>query len=91
MTKSFTALKIAYTLLVVTILIGAIIISYILKEKLHLFSIGVAQIGFYGAIIFSFLLLQQLFSLLNNYKWIPFLTQKSNRTPKVGLQVVGYR
>ncbi len=85
------SLKIFYTAIVVAILIGAIVVSYILKEKLHLFSIGVAQIGLYGIIVFCFLLFQQLFSILNNYKWIPFLVKKSDQTPKVGLQVVGYR
>jgi cellulose synthase/poly-beta-1,6-N-acetylglucosamine synthase-like glycosyltransferase len=91
MDKSIIALRITYTLLVVSILIGAIVVSYIMKGKLHLFSIGIAEIGLYGAIIFAFLLLQQLFSILNNYKWIPSLIEKSDKTPKVGLQVVGYR
>jgi hypothetical protein len=89
--KSIIAVRIMYTFLVVSILIGAIIVAYIFKGKLHLFSIGVAEIGLYGAIIFSFLLLQQFFSILNNYKWIPSLIKKADKTPKVGLQVVGYR
>jgi cellulose synthase/poly-beta-1,6-N-acetylglucosamine synthase-like glycosyltransferase len=89
--KSIIAVRIMYTFLVVTILIGAIIVAYIMKGKLHLFSIGVAEIGLYGAIIFSFLLLQQFFSILNNYRWIPSLIKKADKTPKVGLQVVGYR
>jgi cellulose synthase/poly-beta-1,6-N-acetylglucosamine synthase-like glycosyltransferase len=89
--KSIIAIRIAYTLLIVSILIGAIVIAYIMKGKLHLFSIGIAEIGLYGAIIFSFLILQQIFSILNNYKWIPSLIKKADKTPKVGLQVVGYR
>jgi hypothetical protein len=36
-------------------------------------------------------LIQQIFSLLNNYKWIPSLVEKADKTPLVGLQVVGYR
>jgi cellulose synthase/poly-beta-1,6-N-acetylglucosamine synthase-like glycosyltransferase len=91
MNKPAIVLKITYTVIVVAILIGAIVIAYILKGKLQLFSIGVAEIGLYGAIIFSFLLLQQVFSVLNNYKWIPFLISKADKAPKVGLQVVGYR
>ena len=91
MSKPAIALKIVYTSIVVAILIGAIVVSYILKEKLQLFSIGVAEIGLYGSIVFCFLLFQQFFSILNNYSWIPFLAEKANQTPKVGLQVVGYR
>jgi hypothetical protein len=40
--KPAIALKIGYTITVVSILIGAIVIAYILKGKLHLFSIGIA-------------------------------------------------
>ena len=56
--KPIIALRIAYTLLVVSILIGAIVVSYIMKGKLHLFSIGISEIRLYEAIIFDFLLLQ---------------------------------
>jgi len=91
MNKPAIIIKTTYTIFVVALLIGAIVVAYIMKGKLHLFSIGIAEIGLYGAIIFAFLLFQQLFSILNNYKWIPSLIEKSDKTPKVGLQVVGYR
>jgi hypothetical protein len=91
MNKFQICIKIIYTFLIVTLLIGAVVFAFVMKGQLKLFSIGFADIGVYGAIIFSFLIVQQILSILNNYSWIPFLCQKSNRTPKVGLQVVGYR
>jgi cellulose synthase/poly-beta-1,6-N-acetylglucosamine synthase-like glycosyltransferase len=91
MNKPTIILKIAYTCTVVSILIGVITTSYISKGKFHLFSIGITEIGLYGAIIFFFLLLQQTFSILNNNKWIPLLIKKADKVPKIGLQVVGYR
>lgn len=62
-----------------------------MKGKWSIVSMGFADIGAYGAVIFSFLLFQQLFSLLNNNVWIPQLLMKSNAIPKTNIQVVGYR
>jgi len=71
--KPVIVIKTIYTLFVAALLIGAIVVAYVLRGKIRIFSIGVAEIGLYGAIIMVFLLFQQLFSILNNYKWIPSL------------------
>lgn len=89
--KSITVLRIIFTACICIALIGIVLASYILKEKWHIADIGFAYLGVYGIILISFLLLQQIFSLLNNKQWIPKLASNSVNTPKVGLQVVGYR
>jgi hypothetical protein len=91
MNKVQITIKIIYTFIIVAILIGAVIFAFIMKGKFQLINVGFADIGMYGAIILSFLIVQQVLSILNNCSWIPFLCEKSDKTPKVGLQVVGYR
>jgi len=91
MSKLQVAIKIIYTFIIVSVLIGTVIVAFIMKGKLQLMSIGFADIGVYGVIILSFLIAQQTLSILNNHSWIPYLCEKSDKTPKVGLQVVGYR
>lgn len=79
--KLWLILKIIYTLIIVIVLIGLVIVAFIMKGKWNLLSMGFADIGVYGVVIFSFLFFQQLFSLLNNNWWIPKLVKKSNANP----------
>jgi len=90
-TKFWLVLKIIYTLIIVIVLIGLVVAAFIMKGKWNIFSVGFADFGVYGVVIFSFLFFQQLFSLLNNNWWIPKLVNKSNSSPKTNIQVVGYR
>jgi len=83
--------KIIFTALMVAAMFGILLASYILKNKWHVASLGFGLLGAYGIILIAFLLIQQIISLLNNYQWIPKLASKSTNTPKVGIQVVGYR
>jgi hypothetical protein len=86
-----TVSKIVYTSIIVALLIGVIIASYSMKGAWKVINIGFADIGAYGLIIFTFLIIQQIVSILNNNCWIPKITALADRLPKVGLQIVGYR
>lgn len=90
MTK-IAILRLIFTLVVCLVLVGVVIAAYILKNQLHLIDIGFAYLGVYGIILLGFLIIQQIFSLLNNRWWIPKLINNSFNLPKVGIQVVGYR
>lgn len=65
--------------------------SFILKGQLHIANLGFAYLGVYGVILLTFLIAQQIISLLNNRYWIPKVISNSVGAPRVGLQVVGYR
>lgn len=91
MNKTTKILRVVFTIVICLALVGILIASYILKEKWHVAEIGFAYLGVYGVILIAFLLVQQILSLLNNRYWIPKLNSKSVNTPKVGIQVVGYR
>ena len=84
-------MKVIYTFTVVAVLVGIIIVAFIMKGTWNLFSAGFADIGVYGAVIFFFLILQQIFSTLNNKYWIPKIEAKADRLPETSIQVVGYR
>jgi len=73
MSKPAKVIITIFTLFVVALLIGTIITAYELKGNVNIFNIGVAEIGLCGVIIIIFLLFQQLFSILSNYKSIPSL------------------
>lgn len=89
--KATTISKIAFTTLVCAAMMGVLLASYILKNDWHVADLGFGFLGAYGIILLAFLLIQQIVSLLNNYQWIPKLAGMSTNTPKVGVQVVGYR
>ena len=89
--KKLTILRIIFTVTGCIAFIGIILASYIIKEQWHLVNIGFAYVGVYGVILLAFLLVQQAFSLINNRWWVPKLIELSKNTPKVGVQVVGYR
>jgi hypothetical protein len=91
MGKCLTGVKILYTTLVVAALIGVIIAAYIMKGKWNIFSLDFAHVGVYGIVIFTFLIVQQIFSILNNNYWIPKVVSKANSKGRAGIQVVGYR
>lgn len=89
--KAFTAAKIIFTLAVCLAMMGILLAAYILKNDWHVANLGFGFLGAYGIILIFFLAVQQIVSLLNNKHWIPKLASKSANTPKVGIQVVGYR
>ena len=89
--KKTTILRIIFTLAVCLVLVGVVLAAYIMKGQWHVANIGFAYLGVYGVILICFLIVQQILSLLNNNHWIPKLISKSVNTPKVGIQVVGYR
>jgi len=40
--EAFFVLKIVYTFFVVALLIGIVVVAFVMKERFHLFSIGIA-------------------------------------------------
>lgn len=89
--KKTLILRAIFTLAVCLVLVGVVLAAYIMKGQLHVANIGFAYLGVYGVILLVFLFAQQVLSILNNNHWIPKLISKSVNTPKVGIQVVGYR
>lgn len=89
--KKTSVMRLVFTLIVCFALVGAVMAAFILKGQLHLVYLGFGYLGVYGVILLSFLIIQQIFSLLNNNWWIPKLRNCSKSSPAVGLQVVGYR
>lgn len=81
----------AFTTLVCTLIVGTLVTAYAIRSKLQIVNIGFAYLGGYGLILFLFLFLQEILSLLNNNYWIPKIISHSSNMPKVGVQIVGYR
>lgn len=89
--KPVIVLRIIFTLIVCLVMVGVVMAAFILKGQLHVANLGFAYLGVYGVILLTFLVAQQIISLLNNRYWIPKVVNNSFNLPKVGVQVVGYR